>query len=153
MARGRAATDVDRTVIVVFVLGLVVVAGVLLVSIVRGRDSRGASSAVRSWLDDVSHERYSEAYAKLAAPYRDTVPFERFREGVSRNAYLREMESLRVRRRELGPDAVRIHGEIRSRAGRVEVEFHLTKSTGDAGPRWGISGVVVAGSPALPPPL
>lgn len=126
------------------VLGL----GVVAVAGLRGGSARGASQAAHAWLDDVKAERYAEAYARIAGA--DPAGFDRFREAVSRNAYLRGMRSLRIRRTEAGSNAARMTGDLVTENGRVEIAFHLTKDGRSAPPRWVINGVIVAGTPALP---
>ena len=142
--------DTETIVVRVGVLLLVALVGTIFFFMFRaGTSASGAAEVAHAWMDQIKTEQYEAAYGQLTSSYRESVGPETFREALSRNAYLRGMQTFKVLETESGSNRVRMRGELESVAGPAETTFHLNKES-DGG--WKISGVVLQGQPALPLP-
>jgi hypothetical protein len=107
-----------------------------------------AKKVTNDFAVDVAAGRYEVAYSRLCPPYRTSVPLERFKRSMEKNAYLRGASSVGVFKTSALGGTVTVSGTLRSGAGDATLECHLS----DAPAPLCITGLLIGGTPALPAP-
>lgn len=101
------------------------------------------------FVEDLRQGHLEAAHARMAMPYREAVPLERFGELVRSHPWLKTAQSVRTGRLSLRSGKGKASGTLQTSGGRVEVTFHTTLEAQG----WRITGVTVAGEPALAEPI
>ncbi len=97
---------------------------------------------------DVAGSRYEAAYRRMASPYRASVPLERFRAGISRNAWFRGATGVDINRAGSNSGGASASGQLLRPEGAVPIRIHFIEEGGEDR----ITSVVIAGTNALPSP-
>ena len=97
---------------------------------------------------DAAAGRYEAAHGRMARPYRASVPPERFRASLARNAWYRGATSVSFRRTVNNSGGAYGAGTMHRADGEVDVRVYFVEE-GDA---LKITNVVIAGANAVPSP-
>lgn len=143
----KPADKASSTVAVLLgaVVGPFVVAAIVIWVMSGFSDYEKVASA---FVRDVAGGRCEAAYARMATPYRASVPRERFCASLARNAWFRGATGVTFARTVNNSGGASGSGTMQRASGDVAVRVHFVEE-GDA---WTITNVTVAGSNAVPSP-
>ena len=110
------------------------------------RSTGGLFGAASGFVADLSAGRHEAAYGRMSASYRKAVSLDRFRQAVTTHPYLGAARGVTVRKvSTTGGQIGQATGFLQTSDGSVNVSFHFSQETEG----WRITGVTLAGSPAL----